>query len=97
MKKLITILAALVVSVSFATAADAEKKSEKKAGMTPEEKFKKMDANGDGSVSADEFKAGAKDAAKADAMFAKKDTDKDGKLSLAECTAAPAKKEKAPK
>jgi Ca2+-binding EF-hand superfamily protein len=97
MKKVITILAALVVSVSFATAADAEKKGEKKARATPEEKFKKLDTNADGSVSADEFKAGAKDAAKADAAFAQKDTDKDGKLSLAECTAAPAKKEKAAK
>jgi hypothetical protein len=105
MKTLITVLAALAVSVSFATAADAEKKAgdkpaagaEKKAAPTAEERFKKLDANSDGKVSLDEMKnspAGKKDAAKAEEMFKKKDKDSDGNLSAAEFAAGGKKKDK---
>ena len=89
MKKLITILAVLAVSVSFAMAADAAK-AEKKAGASPEERFKKLDTNSDGFIDLAEFKAspiGQKDAAKAEEFFKKKDTDNDGKLSPAEFNA----------
>src|SRR4051812_12009306 len=85
MKKLITILSALAISISFATAADAEKKAEKKAD--PEASFKKIDKDGDGFISLDEMKAspaGQRDAAKAEQMFKRKDKDGDGKLSLDE-------------
>ena len=95
MKKLITILAALAVSVSFATAADAAKKAAKGAGASPEEKFKKFDTNGDGFISLDEFKAspvGQKDPAKAEEIFKKKDKDGDGSLSLEEFSAEGGKK-----
>lgn len=94
MKKLITILAALAVTVSFATAAD-EAKKEKKAGAGAEERFKKLDTNGDGFISLDEMKAspaGAKDAAKAEAAFKAKDKDNDGKLSAEEFNAGGGKK-----
>jgi hypothetical protein len=102
MKKIITILAALAVTLSFANAADGEKKDGarkgrerpagerkggEKGGRNPEDRFKKLDTNGDGSISADEFKASPmaqKDSAKADEMFKKKDTDNDGKLSMTE-------------
>lgn len=85
MKKLITILAALAVSVSFATAADAEKKAEKNAGKgNPEEMFKKLDTNNDGFLSLEEFKVGKKDPAKAEAAFKKHDLNGDGKISLEE-------------
>ena len=97
MKKLITILAVLTVTVSFATAADADKKEAKK-GATPEERFKKLDTNGDGSISLDEMKAspaGQKDAAKAEAAFKAKDKDNDGKLSAEEFNAGGKKKDAA--
>jgi hypothetical protein len=53
----------------------------------PEEIFKKIDTNGDGSLSLDEIKEsprGKQDPAKAEEMFTKKDKDGDKKLSLAE-------------
>jgi Ca2+-binding EF-hand superfamily protein len=59
------------------------------------EAFKKLDTNGDGKISLDEFKAGPmgkKDPAKAEEMFKKKDTDGDGFLSLEEFSAGGGKK-----
>lgn len=57
------------------------------AAPDPEKMFKMRDADGDGSLTEDEFAAPAKDDQKKEAMkkrFAKIDTDKDGKLSLDE-------------
>jgi Ca2+-binding EF-hand superfamily protein len=67
--------------VSAAVAADGEKKR-----PDPEQMFKKRDANGDGSLSLEEFKTGMPEKAltKADARFKKLDTSGDGKLSLDE-------------
>jgi Ca2+-binding EF-hand superfamily protein len=95
MKKLIPIVAALAVSLSFAHGADAEKKANKGAAVTPEERFKKLDTDGDGSISLEEFKAGPagkKDPAKAEEIFKKKDKNGDGKLSLEEFSAGGKKK-----
>lgn len=50
----------------------------------PEAAFKKLDKNGDGKVSKEEFTAKAKDAAKADKAFAKLDKNGDGFLTLEE-------------
>jgi hypothetical protein len=53
----------------------------------PEEVFKKLDANGDGSVSLEEFKAGPrapKEADKAQEVFSKIDKDGSGGISLEE-------------
>jgi len=66
---------------------DAKKKD-------PAKEFEKLDADKNASLSKDEFKAEAKDPAKAEKAFNAKDTNKDGALSLEEFSA---KKAKAPK
>lgn len=81
MKFLITAMTAL--ALCFAANAADEKKADKPK-YDPEAAFKKMDANGDGCLSLDEFKAKAKDATKAEATFKAKDKDGDGKLTLDE-------------
>jgi Ca2+-binding EF-hand superfamily protein len=70
---------AVMFGVTVAQAADKPK-------ADPEAAFKKLDANGDGSVSEAEL-VGKKEgemATKAKEMFAKLDKDKDGKLTLEE-------------
>ena len=53
----------------------------------PDEAFKKLDANSDGGITLDEFKAGPrgqKDPARAEAAYKKIDKDGDGKVTLEE-------------
>jgi Ca2+-binding EF-hand superfamily protein len=98
MKNVFLSLTALFTAVSFVTAApDAKPEGEKKdkPKMDPEAMYKKLDADSNGSVSLDEFKAhgiGKKDPAKAEEIFKKKDKDADGKLSLDEFKAGGGKK-----
>ncbi len=103
MKRIFTILSALLVSATFAIAEDkpaapgagdakpADAKPAAPAGEKPkhdpEEMFKKRDTNGDGSISKEEFLAGAKDAAKGEEAFKRKDKDGDGKLTKEEFAA----------
>jgi Ca2+-binding EF-hand superfamily protein len=101
MKFPLSILLAALVGVSFAIAAegDAPPKPAKpdKPKATPEDVFKKLDKDGDGSLSLEEFKAspaGKKDAAKAEDAFKRKDKNNDQKLSLEEFKARAPKKEK---
>jgi Ca2+-binding EF-hand superfamily protein len=90
--KLILTLTALFVSASLVMSADEPKKPEEGKGKrpSPEEFFKKLDANGDGSVSKDEYLASPRakqDPAKAGENFAKMDKDNDGKLTKEEFAA----------
>jgi len=73
-----------------AVAADGDKKA-----PNPEKVFQKRDANGDGSLSLEEFKAGMPEKAltRADARFKKLDANGDGKLSLDEFKAGMKPKE----
>jgi hypothetical protein len=103
MKLITSVLAALALGTTLSFAADEKKpadaaKTEAKPGekkpdgekpkRDPAEAFKKLDANNDGKVSLEEFKAKAKDAAKADEAFGKRDKDGDKNLSLEEFSAA---------
>jgi hypothetical protein len=100
MKRIITTFAALALSAAFTIAADEAKKPEdakpadqpaaKKAD--PEKAFGKKDKNSDGSLSKEEFLAGAKDATRAEKAFGRKDKDSDGKLSKEEFAAQPERK-----
>ena len=93
--KITSIFVALMISASFALAAEGEKPKGGKPKLPPEEVFKKKDTNADGKLSKDEFLAGAKDdaaKAKMDTQFTAKDKDKDGFLSLDEFKPAPKKK-----
>jgi Ca2+-binding EF-hand superfamily protein len=101
MKPIVTLLTVLgLASFSFGAEGDAKKpEGEKgKPKANPEEAFKKMDKDSNGSVSKEEFMASPmakKDAAKAEAAFGKKDKDANGSLSLDEFKAAPKKKKAA--
>jgi hypothetical protein len=96
MKRIITTLAALAVFAGSIQAADepAKKPEGEKKKHDPAAMFAKKDKNNDGSLSKEEFTAGAKDAAKAEESFKKKDKDGDGKLSKEEATAVGKKKDK---
>lgn len=111
MKSITSILALLAVGTTLALADDKPanppagdaKPAAPAAGdaakpkRDPAEVFKKLDTNGDGKVSLEEFKAGPagkKDPAKAEEIFKKKDKDNDGFLTLEEFSAHGGKKNK---
>ena len=86
MKRIITIIAALAVSAVFVQAADEAKKPGEKKKGDPEAMWKKI-AGDKESVTKEEFAAHAKKPeakTKAEEMFDKKDTNKDGKLTKEE-------------
>jgi hypothetical protein len=108
MKSITSILAVLAVGSTLALADDkpaapAPAPAAPAAGdaakpkRDPAEVFKKLDANGDGKVSLEEFKAGPagkKDPVKAEENFKRRDKDNDGFLTLEEFSAAGGKKNK---
>lgn len=103
MKSLTTIVAALALgSLAFAAdekpapppgapPAEGDKKPGRPGGdrprMNPEEAFKKIDADSDGSVTLAEFKAspmGKRDESKVEERYSKLDANSDGKVTLEE-------------
>lgn len=91
MRKLFTLLTVAAVALGVAAPSFAAKDEKKKPD--PEAAFKKMDKDGDGSLTEAELvgKKTGEMADKAKAMFARKDKNKDGKLSLDEFKAGPKK------
>ena len=79
------IACSFVVSVLAFGATPAEAKGKRKQ-LTPEERFTKMDKNGDGTISLAEFvgKAKGDKLEKREAVFKAKDADNDGALTLDE-------------
>ncbi|MEO6754093.1 MAG: hypothetical protein ABIP85_20115 [Chthoniobacteraceae bacterium] len=88
MKRIITTIAALAFSAMIIQAADAPAApaapaAGEKKKPDPEAAWAKM-SGGKESVTKEEFTAKAKDKAKAEALFDKKDANKDGKLTKEE-------------
>jgi hypothetical protein len=76
---------ACLIAVGSALAQEKEKKGERP--RDPEAAFKKLDTNGDGKLTLEEWKKsplGSKDETKAEAMFKKMDADSDGSVTLEE-------------
>ena len=92
MKKTTTL--ATVVAVTLMGSALCQAQDAPKKAPNPQQKFEKLDADKNGSVSSDEFKANAKDPAKAEKQFSKIDADKNGSVSLEEWSAKSAKPKK---
>ena len=89
MKIRICTLSALALATALSFAQDKPAAPHQGAGgagkhpqLSPEERFKKLDTNNDGSISLDEFKAGPM--GKHEDIFKKMDTNSDGKVTLEE-------------
>jgi hypothetical protein len=96
MRKLFSLFAVAAIALGVAAPSFAADAKADKPKANPAEQFKKLDKDGDGSLTEAELvgKRTGEMADKAKAMFARKDANKDGKLSLEEYTAAPKKKDK---
>lgn len=102
MKVITSLLAILALSAvtTFAADGDAPKKPEGDKGKpkaSPEERFKMLDKDGNGSISKEEWMAGPlgkKDATKAGEMFTRLDKDSNGSITKEEMAAAAAGKKK---
>ena len=92
MKSIIKVFAVIILCAAVAGAAEKGKKktTEKTTTEDPAKKdFKQCDANHDGFISLDEWKAAGKsDSTKTETLFKAKDKNKDGKLSRDEFMAA---------
>jgi Ca2+-binding EF-hand superfamily protein len=89
MRKLFSLLTVAAIALSVAAPSFAADKKADKPKASPAEAFKKLDKDGDGSLSEAELigKKTGEMADKAKASFTKKDANKDGKLSLEEFSA----------
>jgi Ca2+-binding EF-hand superfamily protein len=82
----------VVASVALAVPAFAQDEgADKPKKKDPAVTFKKLDKDGDGMLTTEEFSAGKPDATKAAKAFKKRDTNADGKLTLVEFSTAPKK------
>jgi Ca2+-binding EF-hand superfamily protein len=88
MKKTTTLATIVAVTLMGSALCHAQAADPKK------KQFDKIDADKNGAVTLEEWKATAKDPSKAEKNFPKLDADKNGSVSLAEWTAGPAKKGK---
>ena len=101
MKVITSLLAILALSAitSFAADGDAPKKPDGDKGKpkaSPEERFKMLDKDGNGSISKEEWMASPfakKDATKAGEIFTRLDKDADGSLTKEEMAAGRKKKD----
>jgi len=87
-----TLFAGLAALSLFAGAFACPTSADDKPKPTPEERFKKLDKDGDGKLTFAEFKGKQTDEEKAKKAFDAKDANKDGSLTLEEFKAAPKKK-----
>jgi len=94
MKISTTLATAFTVSLTLMGSALCQAQDAPRKGPDSQKKFNKLDADKNGSISLEEFKAAAKNPDKADKQFAKLDADKNGSISLEELSAARAKKVK---
>ena len=88
MKRIVIMVLALVVTAGVSRMASADDVPKKGKGQG----FVKMDTNGDGKLSLEEFTAGKPDQEKAKKRFAKIDTDGDSSITKEEMKAAHANK-----
>jgi len=88
MKKTTTLAPVVAVTLMGSALCHAQAADPKK------KQFEKLDADKNGSISLEEFKAKSKTPDTADAKFAKIDADKNGSVSLEEWSAGSAKKKK---
>lgn len=99
MKSITSILAILALAATVNAADDAKKPADgAKKKANPEEAFKRLDKDANGSVSKEEYLASPqakKDAAKAEKSFTAKDKDANGSLTKEEFTAMGKKKKDA--
>ena len=93
MKRTITTIAALAMSLAFITTAEAKKPKGEGKGGDPAAQFDAKDTDKDGFLTKAEYTAGAKDAAKAGAHFDKAAKGAD-KISKADFVAAAGKHKK---
>ena len=94
MKISTTLATAFTVSLTLMGSALCQAEEAPRKGPNPQKQFDKLDADKNGSVSLEEFKATHKKPDIADKQFARLDADKNGSISLEELSAPRAKKAK---
>ncbi|MGL4400536.1 MAG: EF-hand domain-containing protein, partial [Luteolibacter sp.] len=91
MKNYLKVLGVTILATTLSYGEEAPEKPEKPKAPNPEKMFKKLDTDGNGSLSLEEFKAsprGQKDPAKAEEAYKKMDADSKDGVSLEEFKAA---------
>ena len=89
MRTVVAIAVGVLVFVAMAERVDAREKGQRRQGGNPEAAFKKMDADGNGTVTCEEFikarnPANDEEKQKLEERFKKMDADSNGQLTLEE-------------